>query len=100
MRLRQRDSPIHPKWRKIAHVLRVLRKIRAPIDVQRLAGNEPGILGRQKQSRASDLVWLRHATERDRAGRLGDLRLATAIARLGCIGEPGRDRTGAPPSPP
>ena len=41
---------------------------------------------------SGDCVRSRHAAKRDRACHLDDFRLAAAMARLGCIREPGRDR--------
>jgi hypothetical protein len=38
---------------------------------------------------SSDIARLRHAAEWDRVGHLDDFRFAAAVARLGCIGEPG-----------
>ena len=71
---------------------RTSRQIGAPVYVQGLTGDKPCILGCQKHRRSGDLVRLRHPAKRDRASHLVEFRLAAAIARLGSIGEPGRDR--------
>ena len=70
----------------------VSRQIGAAVHMQGLTGDKPRILGCQKHCGSSELIRLRHAAERERACHLDDFGLAAAVAWLGCIGEPRRDR--------
>src|SRR5579863_8687882 len=69
-----------------------LSQITPAVDVHALAGDEAGVVRGEKHRGASDLLGLGDAPKRDRAPGRGDLVFAAAIARLGGVGEAGRDR--------
>src|SRR5216683_3240278 len=76
----------------IAAMAGPLSQIAAAVDVHALAGDEPGGVGGEKHRGARNLFRFGHAPERDRAPGSGDLLFGAAIARLGGVGEAGRDR--------
>src|SRR5260370_10052539 len=70
----------------------VSSQISAAVDMQDLAGHEAGLVRSEEHGGAGDVVGLGDAAERDRAGGGADLLLAAAIAPLGGVGQPLRDR--------
>src|ERR1700755_1732021 len=67
-------------------------EVGAAVYVQGLARHKACVVRGQKNRRACDFLGTSHPPERNRLRRLGELRLAAAIARLGGIGQTGCDR--------